>query len=103
MTRARAALPSTAVAAFAATVIAALPPAAPAASLPATCLVPHLTGDTLALARRALSKAHCTLGTITRPRTHEIGVLLVHSQSVPAGRTLESGARVSVTLRASHA
>jgi hypothetical protein len=77
------------------------PASASAASPAPKCVVPHLIGDTLAVARHELHRRHCALGTVHEPRTHRLGVLVVRSQGVPAGRTLVEGARVSVALRAS--
>ena len=51
----------------------------------AECVVPALKGDSLSKARRALSKAHCKLGKISKPRKHR-GALVVTAQSVRAGR-----------------
>jgi hypothetical protein len=65
------------------------------------CVVPHLGGDSLAAARRALDKAHCSLGRITWPRAHHVK-LVVGAQGVRSGRTLEQAAKVSVTLRPAH-
>ena len=70
-----------------------------AASTPsvAECVVPALKGDSLSKARRALSKAHCKLGKISKPRKHR-GALVVTAQSVRAGRKSAKGAGVSVKL-----
>jgi hypothetical protein len=62
------------------------------------CVVPSLTKDTLSKARRALGKAHCRLGTVTRPRKRVRGALVVRRQSPRSGTQLAGGARVSVTL-----
>jgi hypothetical protein len=62
------------------------------------CVVPHLTGDSLSEARRALRRAHCSLGEVTRPRGHRRR-LVVAAQSPRSGRKLRSGAKVAVTLR----
>jgi hypothetical protein len=62
------------------------------------CVVPRLSGDSLAAARRVLAKAHCALGKVRRPRTRH-GALVVAKQSVPRGRKLANGAKVAVTLR----
>jgi hypothetical protein len=62
------------------------------------CVVPHLGGDSLAAARRALAKAHCSLGKVTWPRAYH-GRLVVGKQGVRRGRKLADAAKVSVTLR----
>ncbi|HXP36785.1 MAG TPA: hypothetical protein VN817_03375 [Solirubrobacteraceae bacterium] len=61
------------------------------------CVVPSLRGDTLPAARRALEKAHCSLGKVHRPR-HRTGVLRVVAQSVAHSRSLAAGVAVAVTL-----
>lgn len=60
------------------------------------CSVPALRGLTLSAARRALSKAHCRLGRISRP-THR-SVLVVAEQSPRHGKRLAAQAEVSVKL-----
>jgi hypothetical protein len=62
------------------------------------CVVPRLGGDSLAAARHALAKAHCSLGKVTWPRAHH-GKLVVAAQGVRSGRKLADAAKVSVTLR----
>lgn len=59
------------------------------------CVVPSLRGDTLTAARRALSAAHCRLGSVHGPARHS-GALRVTRQSVRAGKRLPNGARVSL-------
>jgi hypothetical protein len=58
------------------------------------CIVPRLTGDTLAQARTKLEHAHCTVGKITGPRTGKIT-----SQAPKAGRHEKRGTKVTVTLK----
>jgi hypothetical protein len=62
------------------------------------CVVPRLGGRSLTAARRALARAHCSLGKVTEPRGHH-GRLVVGRQSVRSGRKLAYGAKVAVTLR----
>ncbi len=69
-----------------------------AAARAARCVVPRLRGDSLIAARRALAAAHCALGAVTAPRGRH-GALVVTGQSVPRGRRLARGAKVSLTLR----
>lgn len=61
------------------------------------CVVPRLKGDSLNGARRALSRAHCSLGKVSTPRKHH-GALVVTTQSVQAGRKLANKAAVAVKL-----
>lgn len=61
------------------------------------CVVPVLKGDSLIAARKALKSAHCTLGKVSRPHGHRLG-LVVNSQSVKHGERLVDGAAVAVTL-----
>jgi hypothetical protein len=61
------------------------------------CVVPRLKGDSLAAARRALTKSHCGLGKVSKPRKHR-GALVVMTQSARAGRKLPNGGLVAVKL-----
>lgn len=61
------------------------------------CVIPSLKGDTLGRAQRLLSRAHCRLGEVSRPKGHH-GRLVVTQQRVSAGGKLPSGTRVGVTL-----
>jgi hypothetical protein len=65
-------------------------------SQPRRCVVPDLKGDSLERARHALRRAHCALGKVSKGKHH--GRLVVHSQSIPAGRREPHGTRVDVTL-----
>jgi hypothetical protein len=62
-----------------------------------SCVVPRLTGKTLAAAKRALRKAHCRLGRVTR-RVSKKRPGRVISQSRRPGRKLGNGAKVGVVL-----
>jgi hypothetical protein len=62
------------------------------------CVVPGLKRDSLAAARRALGRAHCRLGRVTKPHAFR-GALVVATQSARSGRRLAVGAKVAVTLR----
>jgi Divergent InlB B-repeat domain len=77
--------------------------AAPAAPPPAACLVPKLRGKSLKKARKALSRSHCSLGKVKRPKGHRKGALVVRSSEPGAGRRLGAGAKVSVRLGAAKA
>ncbi len=70
---------------------------ADAAAKALRCVVPRLVGDSLAAARRALDRAHCRLGKVSRPRAH-LGALVVARQGARGGRKLARGAKVAVTL-----
>jgi hypothetical protein len=61
------------------------------------CVVPQLKGDSLAAARRALAKANCAMGKVSKPTTHR-GRLVVRRQGTHAGVKLGRGASVAVTL-----
>jgi hypothetical protein len=63
----------------------------------AMCHVPALKGDSLVAARRALGKAHCKLGKVSRPRGH-YKTLLVTGQSARSGKTLTDDAAVALKL-----
>jgi hypothetical protein len=70
------------------------------------CLVPWLKGKMLLAARRALAKAHCRLGKVSRPHHPHHGALLrVTRQSTRPGEQLPEGSEVALILgtrRASH-
>lgn len=70
-------------------------PTASPTPTPVTCVVPKLKGKTVAKARKALKKAHCKLGKVSKPRGHgrKIG-----KQSKQAKTVLPSGSTVKVTL-----
>jgi PKD repeat protein len=61
------------------------------------CKVPRLTGKTLTQARKALTKAHCRLGTVRRrhTRTHHGRIVL---QQRRAGKTYTRNTKVGVTV-----
>jgi hypothetical protein len=64
------------------------------------CVVPRLLRRTLAQARRALTRAHCRLGRVTRPRhVPARRVLLVWRQSAPAGSDRAARFAVAVSVR----
>lgn len=62
-----------------------------------TCTVPSLKQDTLRRVRQALSKAHCRLGKVSRPKGRH-GQLVVTQQRVSAGEKLPGDTRVGVAL-----
>ena len=61
------------------------------------CVVPVLAGRTPAQARSALTAAHCTLGTVTKPRRKK-GAFVVKSSSPAAGVSLPDGSKVNLKL-----
>ncbi len=61
------------------------------------CIVPKLQGDSLAAARKALQKAHCKLGKVSKSSRYR-GRLVVIGQGVPAGHKLGKGSEVAVKL-----
>jgi hypothetical protein len=67
---------------------------------PLHCLVPKLAGKTLGQATAALAAAHCSLGTVTKPKArkrHKLGPLAVKTSSPGAGSAPSSG-KVNITL-----
>lgn len=65
------------------------------------CKVPKLKGLSLTHARRALSKAHCKLGKVLKPRArkhHRLPPLVVRSSSPKAGAVHTAGMKVKLTL-----
>jgi subtilisin family serine protease len=79
-------------------VVVAQPPAATVVK----CKVPRLKGKSLRRAKRALRRAHCRLGTVTKPRRPRGGrlpPLVVRSSTPRAGAVRAAGARVRLTLR----
>jgi hypothetical protein len=74
-----------------------VPVSPPLGNVAPACIVPSLKGDSLAVALRALLKAHCGLGTVSRPHKHH-RALIVNAQSVRAGRQLAKGTAVAVRL-----
>jgi hypothetical protein len=57
------------------------------------CVVPKLKGKTLKKARKALKKAHCSLGKASGPTTGR-----VKQQSRKRGKILPAGTKVNITL-----
>jgi Subtilase family/Divergent InlB B-repeat domain/PASTA domain len=61
------------------------------------CVVPRVTGRTLAAAKAAIRKRHCRVGKIAHAYSR-LKKGLVMSQRPPAGRNLRAGAPVAVTI-----
>jgi uncharacterized delta-60 repeat protein len=66
--------------------------------LPTHCLVPRAAGKRLAAAKRAIDRAHCTVGKIRRVTSKTIAKDRVIGQSPAAGARLAERARVNLTL-----
>jgi hypothetical protein len=67
------------------------------------CVVPKLTGDSLARAKTALEQSHCHLGLTNQPAgAHHRNRLVVTGQRPKAGSHLVAGSAVSVTLGKAH-
>jgi hypothetical protein len=63
------------------------------------CVVPKLTGDSLARAKTALEQSHCHLGLTNQPAgIRHRNKLVVTGQRPKAGSHLVAGSAVSVTL-----
>ena len=73
------------------------PPATSTAPTAVGCVVPALKGKTLAAARRALRRAHCELGKVTKVRA-ERGRGRVLRQAKRAGRRLPARTRIAVVV-----
>jgi PKD domain len=80
-------------------------PTVPPAPGPAAtqCIVPKLKGLSLSAARTKLTRAHCKLGKVKKPKLRNSAKkpsLVVAHQSRPAGAKLANGSAVGVTLAA---
>lgn len=72
----------------------------------ATCTVPKLRGDSLRGARKALAKAGCAVGKVTKPKhkpkraagKHKKWALVVGGESPRSGKTVARGTKVNLTL-----
>ncbi len=79
---------------------AANPPAAVAQLSKPGCKVPSLSGNSLGQAKAKLAAAHCTLGSVSKPKPtkgHRLPPLVVKSSN-PAPGSLSSSGKVSLTL-----
>jgi subtilisin family serine protease len=79
------------------------PPGGGARIAAVRCVVPRLAGLSLAGARAALSRAHCALGNVTKPRARRgrrLPKLVVKSSRPGAGATGAEGTKVALTLKA---
>jgi hypothetical protein len=64
----------------------------------AKCVVPNVKGKSLASAESAITKAHCTVGNVKRARSSHVKKGKVVSQGAAVGRSLSSGAKVSLVV-----
>ena len=63
---------------------------------PTHCVVPGVVGLTLSAARAEIGDANCSVGSITRVRSKQVGIVL--TQSPAGGTTLPRGGRVDLTV-----
>jgi uncharacterized delta-60 repeat protein len=63
-----------------------------------SCVVPKLKGKTLKAAKRAIRRAHCSLGKVTRAYSAKVKRGRVLAQKPKPGRKLAAGAKVRLTL-----
>jgi hypothetical protein len=68
------------------------------APTPVSCKVPRLEGRKLKVAMKALAKANCKLGTVTRRKGAGVRKAKVVGQQPKPGTTRSSGSKVNVTL-----
>jgi hypothetical protein len=64
----------------------------------AKCVVPKVKGKTLAAARTAIVKAHCTVGKIKKASSKQVKKGHVISQNPAAGGTLSSGSKINLVV-----
>jgi len=64
----------------------------------AKCVVPKVKGKTLAAAKRALVRAKCAMGKLTRAYSAKVTKGLVISQRPAAGKSLTRGAKVALVV-----
>jgi beta-lactam-binding protein with PASTA domain len=62
------------------------------------CVVPKLRGKTLAGAKRALKRAHCALGKVSRKASKRVKPGRVLASRLKAGSRVRAGTRVRVTV-----
>jgi PASTA domain len=62
------------------------------------CVVPKVKGKTLAAAKTAIVKAHCTVGKIKKASSEHVKKGHVISQNPPSGRSLSSAAKVNLVV-----
>ncbi|HEX7311876.1 MAG TPA: PASTA domain-containing protein [Gaiellaceae bacterium] len=62
------------------------------------CAVPNVKGKTLAVAKRTLARANCSLGKVTRAYSAKVKKGLVISQRPSARRSLAKGAKIALVV-----
>jgi beta-lactam-binding protein with PASTA domain len=62
------------------------------------CVVPQVKGKTLSAAKRAITKAYCALGKVTRTFSKSVKKGRVISQRPKPGKTLAAGSKVELTV-----
>ena len=65
---------------------------------PKKCVVPKLRGDSLKAAKRALRRAHCTLGKVTKKASRKVAKGHVISSRPHTGARRKRGARIAIVL-----
>ena len=73
------------------------PPPPPAPPRPA-CVVPNVRGKALGRAKKAITRRHCRVGRITKAYSTRVKAGFVISQSRAAGKHLNNGAKIKLTL-----
>jgi beta-lactam-binding protein with PASTA domain len=74
----------------------ALAPTAGAYKVPKTCKVPNVVGKSLSSAKAAITKAKCTVGTVTLVKS-SAPKGTVTAQSPKGGKTVKAGTKVNLT------
>jgi alpha-tubulin suppressor-like RCC1 family protein len=64
----------------------------------AQCVVPKVTGTKLAAAKRAIRKAHCSVGKVTKAYSKRVKKGRVISQKPKPGKTLPKGSKINLTV-----
>ena len=67
-------------------------------TIAAACVVPKVSGKTLARAKAAIARAHCRTGKVTHAYSKKVRKGRVVSQSPKAGKRLTHGARVKLVV-----
>jgi len=62
------------------------------------CLVPNANGKKLAAAKKAIVKAHCAVGKVSKKRSKHVRKGNVISESPGAGKSLPSGTKVTLVV-----
>jgi hypothetical protein len=65
---------------------------------PPSCVVPRVVGKQLAVAKRALTAAHCGVGSVSTRRSKTAAKGIVILQSSPRGTHLSAGGHVNLTV-----